>query len=220
MRLFFTFVVAGCLCLAACEPPPDPTALDGSNDTSGAEGQEIPDQAMTDPDRAQLQEQMSAALQEATRPLPAPDFSLTTMDGGTFQLDNHLGDIVVMNFWATWCAPCRREIPDLVELQEEFGDQGVQFIGVSFDQGSPDAVRDFIEEYDINYPIAIDDGTVRDKYGPIDVLPMTLVIGPKGNGRYFARGMVTAGVLRPAIQDLQRMGGADEEPPPSYPGAS
>src|SRR5690554_3519895 len=82
----------------------------------------------------------------------APDFTLQTMDGEALTLSDLRGKVVVLNFWATWCPPCRYKIPYFIKFQEEFADD-VVFVGVSLDQNGWDAVRPFAEELGINYPL-------------------------------------------------------------------
>jgi cytochrome c biogenesis protein CcmG/thiol:disulfide interchange protein DsbE len=135
----------------------------------------------------------------------APDFVLPTMKGDTFRLSTHRGQVVVLNFWATWCAPCREEIPLFVELQRELGDAGLQFVGVSLDQKGFEAVRPFAQEMGVNYPMVIGDGTVAPRYGGVRALPTTFLIGPDGHIRGYAPGMVTESALRPRVETLLAM---------------
>ena len=132
----------------------------------------------------------------------APDFVLPTMDGDSLRLSDHRGEVVVLNFWATWCAPCRKEIPMFVEMQREFGDEGLQFIGVSVDREGFEVVRPFAQEMDVNYPMAVDDGTVGPQYGGIPTVPTTFLIGPEGRVHGYAPGLVTESMLRPRIEAL------------------
>ncbi|MFP4228559.1 MAG: peroxiredoxin family protein [Salinivenus sp.] len=133
----------------------------------------------------------------------APDFSLETLDGDTFRLSDYRGDVVVLNFWATWCPPCRQEIPDFVSLQQDLGDQGLQFVGVALERDAgPDEVRDFAEEMNINYPIGMGDGSIAEKYGGVRGLPMTFVIGPEGTIQKHIPGMTTEERLRPVLESL------------------
>lgn len=132
----------------------------------------------------------------------APDFALPTMDGETFRLSAHRGKVVVINFWATWCAPCREEIPMFVRLQRELGDDGLQFIGVSLDEEGFEVVRPFARWMEVNYPMVVDDGTVAPQYGGIPTVPTTFVIGPEGQVHGYAPGLVTESVLRPQVEEL------------------
>jgi cytochrome c biogenesis protein CcmG/thiol:disulfide interchange protein DsbE len=141
-----------------------------------------------------------------TAPTPirtAPDFRLNTLGGESFHLDAHRGEVVVLNFWATWCPPCRREIPDFVALQRELGPQGLQFVGVALERSAgPDEVRAFARKMNINYPIGMGDGTIARKYGGVRGLPMTFVIGPDGSIRKRVPGMTTKERLRPTLTAL------------------
>jgi peroxiredoxin len=110
----------------------------------------------------------------------APDFALEQMNGDTFRLSDHSGEIVVLNFWATWCPPCRQEIPGFITLQEEFEEQGVIFVGVSLNKDGFSSVRPYAEKMGINYPLVVDDGSVAPQYGGIRILPSTVLIGPEG----------------------------------------
>jgi thiol-disulfide isomerase/thioredoxin len=82
----------------------------------------------------------------------APAFSLRTLDGETFRLEEHRGEVVILNFWATWCPPCREEMPGFVDLQDSFREEGVQFVGIAVDRDGATAVRPFVEKRDVNFP--------------------------------------------------------------------
>lgn len=132
----------------------------------------------------------------------APNFALKTIDGDVFRLREHRGDVVVLNFWATWCAPCRREIPGFVELQREYSDRGLQFVGVAVRDVGVEAVRQFARAMDINYPVGLDDGTIAEKYGGVWRLPTTYVIGPEGKVRGHIPGLVPPSRLRSVLEKL------------------
>lgn len=132
--------------------------------------------------------------------LDAPDLRLPTLDGRTFDLDDHLGKVVVVNFWATWCPPCRIEIPDFIEVHDEFRGRDVVFVGVSLDEGGWDDVRPVAEQLGIPYAVALDDGSADAGYGPIDALPATFLIDRHGHVFAHAPGMLTKEALRPAIE--------------------
>lgn len=131
----------------------------------------------------------------------APDFSLEQADGNTFRLSEYAGKVIVINIWATWCGPCREEIPEFMELQKEMeGD--VQFVGVSVDEEGWETVRPFEEKFDINYPIVVDDGSVFDGYGPFRLIPMSFIVNKKGNLEYVAPGRIPKYKLKPILQEL------------------
>lgn len=133
--------------------------------------------------------------------LEAPDFTRTTMTGDTFRLAEQRGMIVVLNFWATWCGPCREEIPDFIKLQKEFrGD--VLFVGISLDEGGFETVRPYAERMGINYPIVMDNGTLSRKFGGVPALPTTFVVGRDGVIKGYAPGMLTEDMLRPELEQL------------------
>jgi thiol-disulfide isomerase/thioredoxin len=134
----------------------------------------------------------------------APDFELEAMEGGTFQLSEHLGEVVVLNFWATWCAPCREEIPGFIRLQEEMGDQGVQFVGISLDEEGFSIVRPYAVEMGINYPIIVDDGSVAALFGFGEIYPTTFVINRKGQIVAHIPGLLPEQALRPMLDELIR----------------
>lgn len=104
----------------------------------------------------------------------APDFSLANTDGQNVSLSDFKGKAIVLNFFATWCPPCRGEIPDFVELQKAYGDKGFTFIGVSLVAAKE--TKDFADKMGINYPLLIDDGKVSATYGPVRSIPTTFVI--------------------------------------------
>jgi cytochrome c biogenesis protein CcmG/thiol:disulfide interchange protein DsbE len=110
----------------------------------------------------------------------APDFTLTDLQGHTVTLSDLRGKAVVLNFWATWCPPCKQEIPWFVEMQKRYGGQGLQIVGVSMDDGDPKDVVKFAAENSINYPVLIGEEKVAERYGGIDYLPTTFYIDRNG----------------------------------------
>lgn len=138
-----------------------------------------------------------------TAPDEAPSFSLYTLDGEAFRLEEHRGKVVVLNFWATWCPPCRREIPTFVKLQRELGDRGLQFVGVALERSAgPGDVRAFAEKMNVNYPVGLGNGRIAQKYGGVRGLPETFIIGPGGTIQGHIQGMATESMLRPGLEAL------------------
>jgi cytochrome c biogenesis protein CcmG/thiol:disulfide interchange protein DsbE len=111
----------------------------------------------------------------------APDFALKSVDGKTVRLSDYKGKVVIIDFWATWCPPCRKGIPDLISIQKEFKKK-VVVIGISLDaEKTLKDVPGFIKEYKINYPIVYGDDKVVADYGGIQGIPTAFVIDKKGN---------------------------------------
>lgn len=119
----------------------------------------------------------------AQHPL-APDFSLPELDGQKLALSDYRGHVVLLDFWATWCEPCREEIPRFVELQDKYRDRGFQIIGVSMDD-TPAPVREFYREFKINYPVVMGNAKVGELYGGVLGLPIAFLLQP--DGRIYAK---------------------------------
>lgn len=109
----------------------------------------------------------------------APDFSLPELNGERLTLSAYRGKVVLLDFWATWCDPCRDEIPRFVELQNQYGSQGLQIIGVSMDD-SPGPVRDFYQHFKMNYPVVLGDAKTGELYGGVLGLPIAFLIRRDG----------------------------------------
>jgi thiol-disulfide isomerase/thioredoxin len=112
-------------------------------------------------------------------PDPAPDFKLTTLEGKALSLADYKNKVVLLNFWATWCGPCRAEVPDLVELQNKYKDR-VQIIGLVVDDDDQAAIKKFVAEFGINYPVALATDAMRLEYGGIPALPTSFVLDAHG----------------------------------------
>jgi thiol-disulfide isomerase/thioredoxin len=134
------------------------------------------------------------------RPL-APEFSLTDLEGRKLALSGYRGKVILLDFWATWCAPCQTEIPLFVEWQKRYSPRGLQVIGISMDDSAP-PVRAFYGKLGINYPVALGSVKVAEDYGGILGLPVNLVIDR--SGRIAARhdGMTDLPGLEKEIQAL------------------
>jgi peroxiredoxin len=110
----------------------------------------------------------------------APDFSLESLDGKTMHLSDFRGKAVLLNFWATWCGPCKIEMPWFVDLQKQYGSQGLQIVGVAMDDASKEDIGKFAKDMGVNYPILIGKESVGDEYGGVPALPETFLIGRDG----------------------------------------
>ena len=109
----------------------------------------------------------------------APDFSLPDLTGQKLNLSSYRGKVVLLDFWATWCDPCRDEIPRFVELQNKYADRGLQIIGVSMDD-SPEPVREFSQRFKMNYPVVMGNAKTGELYGGVLGLPIAFLIGRDG----------------------------------------
>jgi len=109
----------------------------------------------------------------------APDFTLTDIEGNNVSLAEFSGKVVIVDFFASWCPPCRMEVPDFIALMNEYGSGDFAMIGVAVEDLG--AAKSFGEKMKINYPVLVDDGKVSGAYGPIRSIPTTFVIGKDGN---------------------------------------
>ncbi len=110
----------------------------------------------------------------------APDWHLTNVDGKPVKLSDFKGKVVILNFWATWCPPCRKEIPTFISLQKQYGDKGLVIVGISLDEGGPGVVKPFVSRAGINYPVMMGDQKTAADYGGIEVVPTTFIIDRNG----------------------------------------
>lgn len=110
----------------------------------------------------------------------APDFTLPRLDGGQLRLSSYRGKVVLLDFWATWCVPCREGTPHFVELQQKYGDRGLQIIGVSMDD-SPEPVHTFYQQFHMNYPVVMGTAETGSAYGGVLGLPIAYLIDRDGH---------------------------------------
>src|SRR5258708_29582955 len=115
-----------------------------------------------------------------TRSTVARDFSVESLEGKTMRLSDFRGKAVLLNFWATWCGPCKIEMPWFIELQQKYGSQGLQVVGVAMDDASKEDIAKFAKNMGVNYPVLIGKEAVGDSYGGIPALPETFFIGRDG----------------------------------------
>jgi peroxiredoxin len=123
---------------------------------------------------------VKAAVKPDKERKTAPEFSLKDSNGQTVHLADYKGKVVLLDFWATWCGPCKVEIPWFIEFEQQFKDRGFAVLGVSMDEDGWDAVKPYMEDLKINYRILLGNEQVSDTYGGVDSLPTTLLIDRQG----------------------------------------
>ncbi len=111
---------------------------------------------------------------------PALAFTLPTTDGVEISFSDFQGKTVLIDFWATWCPPCREEIPEFVDLYHRYKGRGVEIIGISLDKGNAEGVKKFVEEFGIQYPVVIADEEVVHTFGGVRAIPTTFLVNSKG----------------------------------------
>ena len=146
------------------------------------------------------------ACQGKTEMSMAPEFTLLNLAGNTVNLSDYSGKVVLINFFATYCPPCRMEIPDFIKLQKEFGPEGFVVIGISVDNDGERVLPPFVEKLGINYPILLATSKVLQDYGNIYALPVTFILDKNHKIVQKITGMVNEEELRPIIEDLLKEG--------------
>ena len=131
---------------------------------------------------------------------PAPDFALASLDGKTVKLSDFRGKAILLNFWATWSEPCKIEMPWFVELQKQYGPQGLQVLGIAMDDSGAKEIADFAKKMNVNYPIVIGKESVGDQYGGIPYLPSTFYIDRDGKVIDRIFGLVSRSEIESDIQ--------------------
>jgi cytochrome c biogenesis protein CcmG/thiol:disulfide interchange protein DsbE len=132
----------------------------------------------------------------------APNFSLRDANGKTVQLADYRGKVVLLNFWATWCEPCKMEIPWFVEFERRHKGQGFAVVGVSMDEDGWKAVKPFVAELGINYRILLGDDSVSQLYGGVDALPTSFLIDRDGKIAATHIGLVSKSKYENELQQL------------------
>ena len=128
----------------------------------------------------------------------SPQFALKDLNGRTVQLSTYRGKVVLINFWATWCPPCRAEMPDLIRLQREYASHGLQIIGITYPPENKNRVRRFARSLKVNYPIILGTREIRARFSSDEILPLTVVIDRDGKVND-----IISGILLPEEFDEQ-----------------
>jgi peroxiredoxin len=146
--------------------------------------------------------QIGAAVGLGALDEPAPDFALETLDGDTVRLAELRGRVVLVNFWATWCPPCRLEMPGFQDVWEDYRERGVTILGLSVDRGLRSDVEDWVRQRGITYPIGFPTGSTVRAYGGAGVLPTSVLINREGRIVHRVEGFYAEPALRAAIRRL------------------
>jgi len=131
-----------------------------------------------------------------------PDFTLADAGGHRLRLADYKGKVVLLNFWATWCGPCKEEIPWFIEFEKQYRAQGFTVLGVSLDEDGWKAINPYVAAEKINYPIVLGTEEVNELYGGIEAIPTTLVIGRDGKVAYLHAGLIGKDEYRKEIVRL------------------
>ena len=140
------------------------------------------------------------------REKPAPSFTLKSVDGKTVSLSDYKGKAVLLNFWATWCGPCKLEMPSLIEMQKKYASQGFTVLGISEDDGSTKEVSDFMAKMGVDYPVLMYDDQLNKAYGGIDYLPTSYYIGRDGKILIESGGLISESEMEANIQKILAKG--------------
>ena len=143
---------------------------------------------------------------------PAPDFTLKDADGKVVHLSDYRGKVVLLDFWATWCGPCKIEIPWFMEMQRKNKDKGFEVLGVAMDDEGWEVVKPFVADLNVNYRIVIGNDSTAELYGGVDALPTTFLIDRGGKIAAVHVGLASKKDFEDGIQELlQKQGGIVEE---------
>lgn len=133
---------------------------------------------------------------------PAPDFILKTLDGGKVHLADYKGKVILVNFWATYCVPCKTETPWFVDLQKKHAADGLQVIGVTMDEPENKRLPKFVSDMGVNYPIAFGDYELADSWNHVEALPVTFLITRDGKIAKEIRGIESKEKLEEQVMKL------------------
>jgi cytochrome c biogenesis protein CcmG/thiol:disulfide interchange protein DsbE len=158
---------------------------------------------------AQTEVQTAAAPQPSVDTTLAPDFALPDLAGRTVHLKDFRGKVVVLDFWATWCAPCKLEIPHFAELMKRHGEKGLEIVGVAMDETGADVVKPFVQRNELRYHVLLGDDYTANRFGGVNALPTTFVID---RGGHIARKYIGYRSLESFEEDLAPLLDTDSAP--------
>jgi peroxiredoxin len=139
----------------------------------------------------------------------APDFALKDSDGKTVRLSDYRGKVVLLDFWATWCGPCKIEIPWFMEFERKYRDRGFSVLGISMDEEGWDAVKPFVADLAVNYRIVLGNDDIAEEYGGVEALPTTFLIDREGKIAAMHVGLASKSDFQNGIEQLLHPPAAD-----------
>jgi peroxiredoxin len=145
---------------------------------------------------------VKAAVKAEKDRKPAPDFSLKDVNGREVKLSDYRGKVVLLNFWATWCGPCKIEIPWFIDFEQRYKDRGFAVLGVSMDEDGWESVKPYIEGRKVNYRVVIGNDEVADQYGGVSSLPTSFILDQTGRIASVHVGLVSKSVYQNEIEHL------------------
>ncbi len=142
---------------------------------------------------------------------PAPDFELTSLEGRPVKLSDYRGKAVLLNFWATWCSPCKVEMPWFIELQKQYGPKGLQVLGIAMDDSGKDEIAKFSQSMGVDYPVLLGKEAVGEAYGGVQYLPTTFYIDRQGRIVDRVFGLISESEIK---QDIEKALKSEAAPAP------
>jgi peroxiredoxin len=142
------------------------------------------------------------AVKKESERRPAPDFALKDADGRTVRLSDYRGKVVLLDFWATWCGPCKIEIPWFIEFERKYKDRGFAVIGISMDEEGWQVVKPFVSELGVNYRMVIGNDELADEYDGVQALPTTFLIDREGRIAEKHVGLASKSSFQNGIEEL------------------
>ena len=153
----------------------------------------------------------AAAVKPNKERKPAPEFTLKDSDGKQVKLSDYRGKVVLLDFWATWCGPCRIEIPWFIEMQRKNKDKGFEVLGVAMDDEGWEAVKPFLQELSVNYRIVMGNDATAQAYGGVDALPTTFLIDREGKIAAIHVGLASKKDFEDGVEELLQNSAAATE---------
>ncbi|MGH9783940.1 MAG: TlpA disulfide reductase family protein [Terriglobia bacterium] len=157
----------------------------------------------------------TSAPAPAIRGVAAPEFELPNLDGTPLRKSDLQGKVLLVNFWATWCAPCEIEIPWFIDFQKKYQDDGLEVIGISLDEEGPEKVKKYVAEHKVNYKIVMGDEKTAEAFGGVIGLPTSFIVDREGKFYSMHRGLVGKDVVEEELLELLEVPKEESETAPA-----